>query len=121
MPRRHTLHVGSEDAGRRLDQLLDAQVPALSRGFARELISRGAAYVDRRMKRASHQVRAHLAAVGHPILGDSKYGDEADLGRIALHAAVLGFTHPATGEPLVFESPLPADLVRLLEQAGPVG
>jgi 23S rRNA pseudouridine1911/1915/1917 synthase len=79
----------------------------------------------------THQIRVHLAHAGHPLLGDSLYGSGfktkakrlseaqqealAALGRQALHAAVLGFEHPRTGEHLRFESPIPADLRRLLE------
>ncbi len=60
----------------------------------------------------THQIRAHLAALGHPLVGDSFYGARTGtaLGRPALHAAFLKLRHPITGESLVFESPLPADL-----------
>lgn len=80
----------------------------------------------------THQIRVHLAHEGHPLLGDGTYGagfrtkaaklppaarEALDgLGRQALHAGLLGFAHPVTGEHLSFESPLPADLDRL-EQA----
>jgi len=73
----------------------------------------------------THQIRVHLASKGSPCLGDPVYGSggtapairdaiaEAGLKRQALHAAVLGFVHPITGETLRFESPLPADMARL--------
>jgi 23S rRNA pseudouridine1911/1915/1917 synthase len=67
----------------------------------------------------THQVRVHCAAMGCPLLGDATYGrpprDEAvraigkQLGRQALHARMLGFRHPGTGQWLAFESPLPDD------------
>jgi 23S rRNA pseudouridine1911/1915/1917 synthase len=62
----------------------------------------------------THQIRLHLAGIGHPVLGDRQYGTREakalEPPRLALHATVLGFAHPATGERLRFESPLPADL-----------
>ncbi|HEY2814110.1 MAG TPA: RluA family pseudouridine synthase [Acidimicrobiales bacterium] len=65
----------------------------------------------------THQIRVHLAAIGHPVVGDGRYGGRrtpaADVGRFFLHAAQLGFDHPVTGEPLTFESSLPADLAEV--------
>ena len=61
----------------------------------------------------THQIRVHLAAIGHPLVGDPTYGDRRPtlgLSRPFLHAAELSFDHPATGERVVFESPLPDDL-----------
>jgi 23S rRNA pseudouridine955/2504/2580 synthase len=66
----------------------------------------------------THQIRVHLAHIGHPILGDEKYGDFAlnralrkrGLKRMFLHAAELSFVHPATGERLTVRSPLPPEL-----------
>jgi len=74
----------------------------------------------------THQIRVHLAHIGAPCLGDPTYGAgapapavragmaEAGLGRQALHAAVLGFVHPITGEKLRFESDPPEDMSRLM-------
>jgi 23S rRNA pseudouridine1911/1915/1917 synthase len=70
----------------------------------------------------THQIRVHLASIGLPIVGDPVYGrarspaPEEALGRPALHAAVLGFAHPRTGERMCFEAPLPADLAALLAE-----
>src|SRR5437867_13270461 len=67
----------------------------------------------------THQVRAHLALGGHPVLGDELYGGPpVDLprGRHALHAAALSFPHPATDKPMAVTSPLPAELERLVER-----
>ena len=61
-----------------------------------------------------NQIRVHLAGLGHPIAGDRAYGSETDpLGRLALHAHVLGFDHPRTGARLRFVSPAPAGFARL--------
>jgi tRNA pseudouridine32 synthase/23S rRNA pseudouridine746 synthase len=51
----------------------------------------------------THQLRLHLAAIGHPILGDALYGEAASAARLLLHAASLRFFHPLTGENLSFE------------------
>jgi 23S rRNA pseudouridine1911/1915/1917 synthase len=79
----------------------------------------------------THQIRVHLASKGAPCLGDPVYGAgapaavvreliaEAGLTRQALHAAVLGFVHPVTGQRLRFESPLPPDMAAL--EAGLAG
>ena len=77
----------------------------------------------------THQIRLHLLAEGHPVLGDRQYGpgSAAPAGvapppRMALHAARLAFAHPGTGAALSFESPWPADLAAWLDRlraAGP--
>jgi tRNA pseudouridine32 synthase/23S rRNA pseudouridine746 synthase len=51
----------------------------------------------------THQLRLHLAAFGHPILGDALYGDEHSAQRLLLHACMLRFIHPMSGELLAFE------------------
>jgi 23S rRNA pseudouridine1911/1915/1917 synthase len=60
----------------------------------------------------THQIRVHLAHSGHPLLGDALYGGATalGLGRQALHAARLSFTHPASGQALALQAPLPADM-----------
>lgn len=69
----------------------------------------------------THQIRVHMQAIGYPILGDPVYGvnlPEIDLRRQFLHAHRLGFTHPITGQAMVFQSPLPDDLESVLSQIG---
>ncbi len=67
----------------------------------------------------THQIRVHMAHIGHPLAGDFLYGTEdADLiGRPALHSGYLRFCQPFTGEELVFSSPLPDDMAQLLKKA----
>ena len=72
----------------------------------------------------THQIRVHLASIGHPVVGDDRYGGAGPAGwqplppgRPFLHAATLAFDHPVTGERLSFSSPLPADLQAVLEEA----
>src|SRR5580704_12346045 len=60
----------------------------------------------------THQIRAHMAALGHPVAGDRLYGGKASpWNRYFLHAHRLGFRSPETGEPVVVKSPLPRDLM----------
>jgi 23S rRNA pseudouridine1911/1915/1917 synthase len=67
----------------------------------------------------THQIRAHLRAIDHPVVGDPDYGTPGRLGldRQFLHAARLAFDHPVTGERVNVSSPLPADLQAALERA----
>ena len=74
----------------------------------------------------THQVRVHMAHIGHPLIGDSVYSNrqnpyrigpnQSKFGRQALHAAVLGFIHPFSGETMRFESRLPEDMQLLLSE-----
>jgi 23S rRNA pseudouridine1911/1915/1917 synthase len=67
----------------------------------------------------THQIRAHLQAIGHPVAGDPEYGTAGlyGLDRQFLHAARLAFAHPVTGAPVDVRSPLPADLQAALARA----
>lgn len=67
----------------------------------------------------THQIRAHLQAIGHPVVGDPDYGESGGLGleRQFLHAARLAFDHPVTGEAVDVRSPLPPDLEAALSRA----
>ena len=76
----------------------------------------------------THQVRVHMASIGHPLLGDPVYGrsgkihgqilTELKFDRQALHATELGFTHPVTKGRLSFSSPMPPDMQELMRQLG---
>ena len=85
---------------------------------------RDAALIECRLETGrTHQVRVHLASIGHPLLGDPVYGraggrhrellKRLDFHRQALHAAALGFVHPVSKENLSFESALPSDIQEL--------
>jgi 23S rRNA pseudouridine1911/1915/1917 synthase len=88
---------------------------------------RGAALVECRLETGrTHQVRVHMAHLGHPLIGDQVYGrdrkgfksilETLGFNRQALHAKTLGFIHPVTSVALSFESPIPADMQELLSQ-----
>jgi 23S rRNA pseudouridine1911/1915/1917 synthase len=67
----------------------------------------------------THQIRVHLAAIGHPVVGDPVYGHGPELGldHQFLHASELRFTHPWTGEEIEVSAPLPPDLEAALGRA----
>jgi 23S rRNA pseudouridine1911/1915/1917 synthase len=103
--------------------------PAVTRYRVERRFGDHAALIECRLLTGrTHQIRVHLAHAGHPLIGDPVYGTRAGravarLGpagaaiiafpRQALHARLLGFSHPATGEKLTFESPLPVDMEEL--------
>lgn len=74
----------------------------------------------------THQIRVHFASIGHPVLGDRTYGKKTELEinrkkkisfpRQMLHAGLLGFTHPMTGEYIEFSSPIPSDMALALSE-----
>jgi 23S rRNA pseudouridine1911/1915/1917 synthase len=90
---------------------------------------RDAALIECRLETGrTHQVRVHMASIGHPLLGDPVYGragkgnakllKELGFPRQALHAAELGFTHPVTKDRLSFASPMPSDMQELFNALG---
>lgn len=89
----------------------------------------GCALVECRLETGrTHQVRVHLSSIGHALLGDPLYGrvnpqvrpvlQRLGFCRQALHAAVLGFSHPVTGEQVRFSSELPPDMRELIDETG---
>ena len=92
-------------------------------------ILRDAALVECRLETGrTHQVRVHMASIGHPLVGDPVYGrgksvhrdllNQLDFKRQALHAAHLGFVHPVTKGRLSFDSALPSDMQELFTALG---
>jgi 23S rRNA pseudouridine1911/1915/1917 synthase len=92
-------------------------------------VLRDAALIECRLETGrTHQVRVHMASIGHPLLGDSVYGgvgkthrkllNELGFHRQALHAAGLGFIHPVTKNRLSFESGMPTDMQELFTALG---
>jgi len=105
----------------------------VERRFGAGIVGAAALIECRLLTGRTHQIRVHLAHIGHPLIGDPAYGARAgrrrahfgiragaavaaiaEFPRQALHARLLGFIHPATGERLSFDSPLPADMAGLL-------
>lgn len=100
--------------------------PAITHWRVVERFVVGAALIECRLETGrTHQIRVHMAETGHAVLGDRVYGrppregmlrDLGErIGRQALHARVLGFRHPVTGETMEFRSEMPADMRVLLE------
>lgn len=79
-----------------------------------------ATYIECRLETGrTHQIRVHMSSIGHPLLGDQVYGSGKNpwgLQGQALHAMILGFVHPRTGEYMEFQAPLPEYFLRLLEK-----
>ena len=81
---------------------------------------KNATYVECRLETGrTHQIRVHMTSIGHPLLGDEVYGSGKNpyhLQGQTLHAMILGFVHPSTGEYMEFTAPLPEYFVKLLEK-----
>ena len=79
-------------------------------------------YVECRLETGrTHQIRVHMAYIGHPLLGDPLYGPRKGMSGLTgqvLHAKELGFVHPITGEYMEFDSELPTEFVKALKKAG---
>ena len=77
-------------------------------------------YIECRLETGrTHQIRVHMASIGHPLLGDTVYGSAKNPWKLqgqTLHAMVLGFRHPVTGEFMEFEAPLPEYFCKLLDK-----
>jgi 23S rRNA pseudouridine1911/1915/1917 synthase len=112
--------VGRSPHDRKRMAVTPAGRPAVTRyRLERRFGDRAAALSCRLDTGRTHQIRVHLAAIGHPVLGDPVYGRrthglDAGFPRQALHAIELGFAHPADGRACRFESPLPVDIQGLV-------
>ncbi len=93
---------------------------AVTHYHVKEILSNKYSYVECRLETGrTHQIRVHMASIHHPLLGDTVYGKAkqpyATDGQV-LHAGVLGFTHPSTGEYVEFHAPLPEYFTTLLQK-----
>jgi 23S rRNA pseudouridine1911/1915/1917 synthase len=111
--------------GRRVSARSAAPRRAVTEFRVAEQLGREATLLEVRPRTGRmHQIRAHLAAIGHAVLGDSIYGAvlaDPALDRPMLHAAVLGFVHPGAGQYAEYRAPLPPDMEQAVSQrrAGP--
>jgi 23S rRNA pseudouridine1911/1915/1917 synthase len=121
--------IGRDPSNRLRQRVASAGRPALTRVQVLERYRAHCLVVAELETGRTHQIRVHLSSVGHPLVGDRRYGARGRLPprpsmelleairgfhRQALHAAELEFAHPITGEPLSFEAPMPDDLVHLI-------
>jgi 23S rRNA pseudouridine1911/1915/1917 synthase len=119
--------IGRSPANRKKMAVVENGKRAVTRYKVLRPVGRFAALVECRLETGrTHQIRVHMTALGHPLVGDPVYGKTPPafrkerpavldgFTRQALHARLLGFTHPATGEILRFEREIPADLAMLI-------
>jgi 23S rRNA pseudouridine1911/1915/1917 synthase len=115
--------IGRDPKHRKRMALVDGGRPAVSEYRVLERFEAHSLLVVSLRTGRTHQIRVHLASVGHPVLGDRLYGGRRRwvtegrslVGRQALHAWRLSFDHPISGQRLWFEAPLPEDFRRALE------
>ena len=124
--------IGRSDANRKKMAVLPKESSRGKHAVTRYKVLReldGCSLVECRLETGrTHQVRVHLSSIGHALLGDSLYGrpnsqlrevlKRLNFHRQALHAAVLGFLHPITGDRLRFASDLPPDMEELIDETG---
>ncbi len=109
--------IGRHPRHRKRMAVLDGGRPAQTRYRVREALGQDYSLLDvEPLTGRTHQIRVHLASIGHPVLGDTTYGKKSPLvGRQFLHAWRLALRLPTSGRPREFESPLPPDLAQTLD------
>jgi 23S rRNA pseudouridine1911/1915/1917 synthase len=109
--------VGRDPRSRTRMAVVATGKPAVTRYRVRKAFARHTLLQCELESGRTHQIRVHLASIGHPVEGDPVYAGRGPqlLARQALHAWKLGFEHPRTGKAVRFESPLPEDFARLLK------
>ena len=121
--------IGRDRRNRTRQQVREGGRPAVTRVRVKERYRAHTAFAARLETGRTHQIRVHMASIGHPLVGDRRYGARGRLPRAphpevmltlrgfprqALHAAALAFDHPASGARCRFEAPLPRDLAELV-------
>lgn len=118
--------IGRHPTNRKRMAIVEGGKAAITRWRVMERFTYGTLVECRLQTGRTHQIRVHMESIGSPIIGDRVYGDFTSLpqrlreaaerlGRQALHACSLAFTHPTTGKRLSFNAPLPKDLEELIE------
>jgi 23S rRNA pseudouridine1911/1915/1917 synthase len=112
--------IGRSTANRKKMAIRTGGRPSRTRWKIERRLPRHALLVVEPVTGRTHQIRVHLRSIRHPIVGDVLYGNRGAPGeelvpRLLLHARRLSFLHPATGAPVSFEAPLPADFEQALE------
>jgi len=122
-----TLHGRHPKDRKRFSGKVKVGKPAVTHFQMREVFSESSLVEINLETGRTHQIRVHFSEAGFPLLGDPLYGGtrkgkgrlrelQSELGRTALHAWRLQLKHPRTGKPLLFEAPLPIDLIEIIEQ-----
>ncbi len=103
--------IGRHPRDRQRMAIVSTGRPSITRYKVVSMYKRASLVEARPRTGRTHQIRVHLASVGHPVVGDSTYGRAVEgLSRQFLHARQLAFAHPGSGEPMSFTTPLPDDL-----------
>lgn len=113
-----SLPIGLESEGVARRIVRDDGRPSVTHYRVKERFAQGFTLLELELRTGrTHQIRVHLAHIGHPVLADALYGGESLplIGRQALHAASLRFPHPTREEEIYIEAPLPEDMKRCLD------